>query len=133
MTDACSQRRGPSRREALVRTGLGLGWLGAAGLLQAEAEAAGSLAAPRASATGLQLIDFAVRLVSPEQVKAAGYDGVLVYVSELRPGATFDFKPVTREYIRSFRGRFKQKPGEKSVVQELIEERRAEKEKEDRE
>jgi len=38
-----------------------------------------------------------------------------------------------REYISSFRGIFKLKPGEKSVVQELLDERRAEKEKEDRE
>jgi hypothetical protein len=53
---------------------------------------------PKASADGLRLIDFAVRLVQPEQIKAAGFDGALVYVSELRPGATFDFKPVTREY-----------------------------------
>ncbi|WP_082135975.1 DUF1906 domain-containing protein [Mycobacterium sp. EPa45] len=56
------------------------------------------LGAPKASADGLRLIDFAVRQVSPEQIKAAGYDGALVYVSELRPGATFDFKPVTRQY-----------------------------------
>ncbi len=56
------------------------------------------LGAPKASAEGLRLIDFAVRLVSPEQIKAAGFDGALVYVSELRPGATFDFKPVTRDY-----------------------------------
>lgn len=54
--------------------------------------------APKASADGLRLIDFATRLVSPEQIRAAGYDGALVYVSELRPGASFDFKPVTREY-----------------------------------
>ena len=46
----------------------------------------------------MRLIDFAVRQVAPEQIKAAGYDGALVYVSELRPGATFDFKPVTRDY-----------------------------------
>lgn len=32
--------------------------------------------APKASAEGLQLIDFAVRQVSPEAIKAAGYDGV---------------------------------------------------------
>ena len=44
------------------------------------------------------LIDFAERLVPPDQIKSAGYDGALVYVSELRPGANFDFKPVTREY-----------------------------------
>ena len=43
------------------------------------------------------------------------------------------FQPVTREYIRSFRGMFKLKTGEKSVVQEHLEERRAERQKEDRE
>jgi hypothetical protein len=37
-----------------------------------------------------------------------------------------------RAYIDSVQGRFKSKPGEKSVVQELVEERRAEKAKEDR-
>ncbi|MBM4046422.1 MAG: AbrB/MazE/SpoVT family DNA-binding domain-containing protein [Planctomycetes bacterium] len=31
-------------------------------------------------------------------------------------------QPVTREYIRSFRGIFKLRPGEKRVTQELIEE-----------
>jgi len=41
--------------------------------------------------------------VQPEQIKSAGYDGALVYVSELRPGATFDFKPVTREYTDGLR------------------------------
>ena len=42
------------------------------------------------------------------------------------------FQPVTREYIKSFRGMFKLKPGEKSVVQQHLEERRAEREKENR-
>lgn len=63
----------------------------------------GLLGTPAASATGLQLIDFATRLVSPEQIRAAGFDGALVYVSELRPGATFDFKPVTREFTDGMR------------------------------
>lgn len=51
-----------------------------------------------ASAANLPLADFADRLVQPEQLKSAGLGGALVYVSELRPGATFDFKPVTRDY-----------------------------------
>jgi AbrB family looped-hinge helix DNA binding protein len=42
------------------------------------------------------------------------------------------FQPVTREYIRGFRGMFKLKPGEKSAVREHLEERRAEREKENR-
>ena len=32
-------------------------------------------------------------------------------------------QPITRDYIRSFRGMFKLKPGEKSAVQELIKDR----------
>ncbi|SUA03308.1 twin-arginine translocation pathway signal [Mycolicibacterium fortuitum] len=64
---------------------------------------AASLGAPAASADGLQLIDFADRLVQPEQIKSAGFGGALVYVSELRPGATFDFKPVTRDYADRLR------------------------------
>ena len=54
----------------------------------------------------------------------------IVFVEE---GDRIIFQPVTREYINSFCGVFKLKPGEKSVVQEHLEERRAEKEKEDRE
>jgi hypothetical protein len=51
----------------------------------------------------MKLIDFTHRLVPPDQIKAAGFDGALVYVSELRPGADFDFKPVTREYADALR------------------------------
>jgi AbrB family looped-hinge helix DNA binding protein len=42
------------------------------------------------------------------------------------------FQPVTPAYIHSFRGMFKQKSGRKSVVQEHLEERRAERDKENR-
>jgi hypothetical protein len=58
---------------------------------------------PKASAANMRLIDFTERLVPPDQIKSAGFDGALVYVSELRPGATFDFKPVTREYADALR------------------------------
>jgi AbrB family looped-hinge helix DNA binding protein len=54
-------------------------------------------------------------------------------VNFVEEGDRIIFQPVTREYIDSFCGIFKLKPGEKSVVQELLEDRRAEKEKEDRE
>jgi AbrB family looped-hinge helix DNA binding protein len=54
-------------------------------------------------------------------------------INFVEEGDRIIFQPVTKEYISSFCGIFKQKPGEKSVVQELIEERRAEKAKEDRE
>ncbi|BCI52368.1 hypothetical protein NIIDNTM18_16460 [Mycolicibacterium litorale] len=62
-----------------------------------------TFAAQRASAAGKRLIDFTHRLVAPDQIKAAGFDGALVYVSELRPGADFDFKPVTRAYADGLR------------------------------
>jgi hypothetical protein len=62
-----------------------------------------TLGTPRASADNMQLLDFAERLVPADEIKAAGYDGALVYVSELRPGADFDFKPVTRDYADSLR------------------------------
>jgi hypothetical protein len=57
----------------------------------------------QAAAADMRLIDFSERLVQPDQIRSAGYDGALVYVSELRRGATFDFKPVTREYADGLR------------------------------
>ncbi|MEO3756840.1 DUF1906 domain-containing protein [Mycobacterium sp. B14F4] len=65
--------------------------------------AAATLRARTASAAPLRLIDFTHRLVPADQIRSAGYDGALVYVSELRPGADFDFKPVTREYADALR------------------------------
>ncbi|KXW76473.1 hypothetical protein JL15_16635 [Mycolicibacterium phlei DSM 43071] len=59
--------------------------------------------APQASAQGLRVVDFTHRQGPADQIKAAGYDGAMVYVSELRPGADFDFKPVTRAYADSLR------------------------------
>jgi AbrB family looped-hinge helix DNA binding protein len=60
----------------------------------------------------------------------------------IKPGTRINFledkdriimQPVTREYIASFCGIFKSKPGEKSAVQELLDERAADRAKEDRE
>ncbi|MCV7257136.1 DUF1906 domain-containing protein [Mycobacterium shimoidei] len=59
--------------------------------------------APRAFAASGKLIDFTERLVPADQIKAAGYDGAVVFVSESRPGANFDFKPVTRQYADELR------------------------------
>jgi AbrB family looped-hinge helix DNA binding protein len=59
----------------------------------------------------------------------------------IKPGTRINFiedkgrlvmQPVTREYIQSFCGIFKLKPGEKSAVQELLEDRAADRAKEDR-
>ncbi|QNJ90073.1 DUF1906 domain-containing protein [Mycolicibacterium fluoranthenivorans] len=56
-----------------------------------------------AQADAATLIDFAQRLVPADQIAAAGYAGAVVFVSESRPGANFDFKPVTRPYADSLR------------------------------
>ena len=59
----------------------------------------------------------------------------------IKPGTRINFledknriilQPVTREYIESFCGIFKLKPGEKSAVQELLEERATDRAREDR-
>lgn len=50
-----------------------------------------------------QLIDFAARLIDPDAIKAAGYDGVIGYMSPSRPGANFGAKPLPREYCDRLR------------------------------
>jgi hypothetical protein len=85
-----------SRREVLQRAVFAPVLVGLAALTA-------NVRAHEASATGSKLIDFAERLVPADQIATAGYAGALVYVSELRPGATFDFKPVTREYADALR------------------------------
>jgi hypothetical protein len=61
------------------------------------------LNAPNARADNPRLIDFAERRIAPQEIKAAGYAGVVNYVSESRPGANFEAKPLTREYADSLR------------------------------
>jgi hypothetical protein len=65
--------------------------------------AAATRTAAPAVAAETRLIDFTEHLVPADQIRAAGYAGALVYVSESRPGANFDFKPVTREYADALR------------------------------
>lgn len=58
---------------------------------------------PTARAAGSKLIDFAERRIAPEEIRAAGYDGVVNYVSPSRPGADFEAKPLTRDYADALR------------------------------
>src|ERR1700742_3748052 len=76
---------------ALTPTLLGIGPLAA------------TLAAPKASADNPRLIDFAERRIAPGEIKSAGYIGVVNYVSDSRPGANFEAKPLTREYADALR------------------------------
>lgn len=64
---------------------------------------ASTLGGQQASAATPKLIDFTENIVAPDLIKSAGYAGVVVFVSESRPGADFDFKPVTREYADALR------------------------------
>ena len=56
-----------------------------------------------ASADNPRLIDFAERRIAPNDITAAGYAGVVNYVSESRPGANFEAKPLTRGYADALR------------------------------
>jgi hypothetical protein len=87
-------QRPVSRRAALryAAAATALGGLGAA------AVGAGS---PTASAAAPQLIDFAMRPIPAQDIRAAGYSGVVSYVSQSRPGSSFGAKPITRPYAQS--------------------------------
>jgi hypothetical protein len=52
---------------------------------------------------GTKMIDFAECQVPVDRIAAAGYVGVIVYVSQVRPGATFHFKPAPRSYTDALR------------------------------
>lgn len=59
---------------------------------------AASAAVPAAAAASPKLIDFAMHQIPAEQIRAAGYSGVINYVSLSRPGSSFGAKPITRPY-----------------------------------
>src|ERR1700680_3404204 len=90
-----SEQRTVSRRELVKRgaaaAALTLGPLGS--MLQGRT----------AFADNIRLIDFAERRIAPDEIKSAGYAGVVNYVSECRPGANFEAKPLTREYADALR------------------------------
>jgi Domain of unknown function (DUF1906) len=56
---------------------------------------------PTAAAATPQLIDFAAQQIPAQAIRAAGYRGVVNYVSLSRPGASFGAKPITRPYAES--------------------------------
>jgi hypothetical protein len=85
--------RSVSRRDA-IKSGLAALSLG---------PLAATLGEPKASAEGIKLIDFAERRIAPDEIKSAGYAGVVNYVSQSRPGANFAAKPITREYADALR------------------------------
>jgi Domain of unknown function (DUF1906) len=60
-----------------------------------------SAGSPVAAAAAPTLIDFAMRQIPAQDIKAAGHSGVINYVSLSRPGSSFGAKPITRPYAQS--------------------------------
>jgi hypothetical protein len=90
-----SERRALSRRD-VIKFALSPVLVGLAPL-------ATTFGGQQASAAGIRLIDFAERRIPPDQIKSAGYAGVVNYVSESRPGANFEAKPITHDYADALR------------------------------
>jgi hypothetical protein len=76
---------------------------GAAAALLSLAPLSATVDGRIASADNPRLIDFAERRIAPNEITSAGYVGVVNYVSEARPGAHFEAKPLTREYADALR------------------------------
>jgi hypothetical protein len=60
--------------------------------------ASANVTVPAAAAAPPKLIDFAAHQIPADRIRAAGYAGVINYVSLSRPGASFGAKPITRPY-----------------------------------
>ena len=93
-TGSLRRARPVSRRDAL-RCATAASALAGLGAVSA------SLGTPTAAAAAPQLIDFAMRQIPAEHIRAAGYSGVINYVSLSRPGSSFGAKPITRSYAES--------------------------------
>ena len=86
--------RSVSRRDALLHTAAVIALTG----LGVASVAAG---APEAAAAAPTLIDFAMRQIPAQDIRAAGHSGVINYVSLSRPGSSFGAKPITLPYAQS--------------------------------
>ena len=91
-----SSERPPFSRRELIKSG-------SAAVLLSLTPLGAMLDGHTASADNIRLIDFAERRIAPDQIRSAGYAGVVNYVSEARPGVNFEAKPITREYADGLR------------------------------
>ena len=83
-----------SRRDALR-------YAAAASALAGLGAASAGVGAPAAAAAAPTLIDFAMRQIPAQDIRAAGHSGVINYVSTSRPGSSFGAKPITLPYAQS--------------------------------
>lgn len=86
--------RAVSRRDVLR-------YAAAATALAGLGAASAGAGSPTAAAAAPKLIDFAAHQIPAEHIRAAGYAGVVNYVSLSRPGTNFGAKPITRPYAES--------------------------------
>lgn len=63
--------------------------------------AAAGVRPPAAAAAAPTLIDYAMRQIPAQDIRAAGHAGVINYVSTSRPGSSFGAKPITLPYAKS--------------------------------
>lgn len=82
-----------SRRDALR--------CAAAASALAGLSAAAGTGTPTAAAAAPTLIDYAMRQIPAQDIRAAGHAGVINYVSTSRPGSSFGAKPITLPYAQS--------------------------------
>jgi hypothetical protein len=92
--ETLSLRRPISRRDALR-------YAAAASALTGLGAVAAGTGAPTASAAAPTLIDFAMRQIPAQDIRAAGHAGVINYVSTSRPGSSMGAKPITLPYAQS--------------------------------
>lgn len=90
--NACLQRSRAIPRRDVLRCAIAMSAL--PGLYTASV----GIAAPATAAAPPRLIDFAMRQIPAEHIRAAGYSGVINYVSLSRPGSSMGAKPITRPY-----------------------------------
>ena len=83
-----------SRRDALR-------YAAAASAVAGFGAASAATAMPTASAAAPTLIDYAMRQIPAQDIRAAGHAGVINYVSMSRPGSSFGAKPITLPYAKS--------------------------------
>ena len=88
----CLRRSRPIPRRDVLRYAIAMSAM--PGLYGASA----SVAVPAVAAATPKLIDFSMRQIPAEHIRAAGYHGVINYVSLSRPGSSFGAKPITRPY-----------------------------------
>lgn len=95
MQDSPEARSRPVARRDVLR------YASAAAALAGLGAAATGVGTPTASAAAPTLIDYAMRQIPAQDIRAAGHSGVINYVSTSRPGSSFGAKPITRPYAES--------------------------------